>query len=307
LAWSLGAAWGRDAPPRARAANMLDIDTASSLVRGSGWLAVRSPDNGRLSIAAVPAVALDLRVRDVAVTWFADRGVGFGGVDALMAHPSLAAGDYTYGKSLAELERVPIAAASSRLFEASWTATATGTLAESSLTRDPRGLLAGRVTSRLPFPLNDCWLMHGGWLYDVGDFQPGDTYDTEAGRGPRSLSAALTRRAAIRDRDRAERWDATHTDVARILEVAGLHAAAGGTTYTGLLPGRLGRLDLSPLLEADRAVLLATVAHEPMTTWRVAIDGGNARSDVTLEQAAPTVVRVVLPVRAAAPVEEPSP
>jgi hypothetical protein len=286
---------------------MMDIDTTSGLVRGSGWSAVRSPNNGRLSITAAPAVAFDLHGEGVAVSWFADRGTGFGGVDAFMAHPSLAASDYSYGESLADLKGVPIAAASSRLFEASWTATATGTLAESSLTRDARGLLTGRVTSRLPFPLENCWLVHDGWLYDVGNFEPGDTYDTEAGRGPRSLSAALTRRAAIRDRDRAERWDATHTDIARILEIAGLHAAAGGTTYTGLLPGRLGRLDLSPLLAADRAVLVGTVAHEPLTAWQVAIDEENAHNDMAVEQAAPTVVRVVLPVRTTAAVEEPSP
>jgi hypothetical protein len=306
-AWSLGAAWGRDAPPRARAAGIVDIDTASGLVRGSEWSAVRSPANGTLSIAAAPAVTFDLRQPDVAVSWFADRGLGFGGVDALMAHPSLAAGDYSYGDSLATLEGVPIAAASSRLFEATWTATAPDTLAESSLTRDPRGLLSGRVTSQLPVPLEACWLVHGGWLYDVGRLDPSATYDTEAGRGPRSLSAALTRRTAIRDRDRAERWDAAHTDIARILEVAGLHAAAGGTTYTGLLPGRLGRLDLSPLLAADRAVLLGTVADEPLTAWKVAIDGASTPSAITVERTAPTVVRVVLPVRTTEAVEEPSP
>ncbi len=307
VAWSLGTAWGRDAPQRARAAGMVDIDTASGLVRGSGWAGVRSPDNGRLSIAAAPAAAFDVHDQDVAVSWFADRGTGFGGMDAFMAHPSLAAGDYTYGERLADLVGVPIAAASSRLFEASWTATATGAVAESSLSHDPRGLLTGRVTSRLHVPLDNCWLMYGGWLYDVGRFEPGKTYDTEAGRGPRSLSAALTRRAAIRDRDHAERWDPTLTDIARILEVAGLHAAAGGTTYTGLLPGRLGRLDLSPLLAADRAVLVGTMADAPSTAWQVAIDEEDARNDITVEQAAPTVVRIVFRVRTTAAVEEPSP
>jgi hypothetical protein len=307
LAWNLGAAWGRDAPPRARAAGVVDIDTASGLVRGSDWSAVRSPDNGALSIVAAPAVSFGIRAPNVAVSWFADRGPGFGGVDALMAHPSLAANDYSYAKSLAHLEGVPIAAASSRLFEASWTATARDNLAESSLARDPRGLLKGRVTSQFPFPLEGCWLMHGGWLYDIGRLEPGDTYDTEAGRGPRSLSAALTRRAAIRDRDRAERWDAAHTDIARILEIAGLHEASGGTTYTGLLPGRLGRLDLSPILATDRAVLLATAAHEHLTAWTVSIKKGDPRSDITVERAAPSVVRVVLPVRSTGAAEEPSP
>jgi len=92
----------------------------------------------------------------------------------------------------------------------------------------------------------------------VGRMEPGDIFDTEAGRGPRSLAAALTRRAAVKDRDRAERWDATSADVGRILELAGLHAAAGGPGYTGLDAGRLGRLDLSPLVAGDRAVLVGT-------------------------------------------------
>ncbi|NCX99379.1 MAG: hypothetical protein EBX35_12590, partial [Planctomycetia bacterium] len=94
--------------------------------------------------------------------------------------------------------------------------------------RDGRGLVRGTLVNHLPFPLSDCRLLHAGWLYDIGDFEPGETFDTEAGRGPRSLAAALTRRIAVGDRDRAERWDTASLDVVRILEVAGFHAAAGG-------------------------------------------------------------------------------
>jgi hypothetical protein len=45
-------------------------------------------------------------------------------------------------------------------------------------------------------------------------------------------------------------------DTARILEIAGFHAAVGGRGYTSLLSGRLERIDLSPLLRVDRAVLV---------------------------------------------------
>lgn len=65
--------------------------------------------------------------------------------------------------------------------------------------------MTGTVTSRLTVPLERCWLVHGGWLYDVGRMEPGAPFGTEAGRGPRSLTAALTRRAAVKDRDLAER------------------------------------------------------------------------------------------------------
>jgi uncharacterized iron-regulated membrane protein len=55
-------------------------------------------------------------------------------------------------------------------------------------------------------------------------------------------------------------------DLGRILEVAGFHAAAGGSSYTSLESGRLGRLDLSALVALDRAVL---VGRGPAgTQWR---------------------------------------
>ena len=244
---------------------------------------------------------------DAAVSWFADAGTGFGGVDAAASHPPLAAADYAYGPSLAALVEAPVSAASSRLFEASWVGQAREPVAETTLTRDGRGLLAGTITSRLPVPLERCWLVHGGWLYDVGRMEPGVTYNTEAGRGPRSLAAALTRRTAGKDRDRAERWDAATTDVGRILEVAGLHAAAGGSGYTGLEPGRLGRLDLSPLLAADRALLVGTAAAGTrLTAWRVRLSGEGTSAELPTESAAPSLVRLVVPVRPAA-VAEPGP
>ena len=307
LAWGMGAVWGRDAPARLRLAEVIDFDAAGGLVRGSAWAAVRSPANALVDLA----VAADDRWAtgrcDAAVSWFADAGTGFGGVDAAATNPPLAAADYAYGPSLAALVKAPVSAASSRLFEASWVGQAREPVAETTLTRDGRGLLAGTITSRLPMPLERCWLVHGGWLYDVGRMEPGDTYDTEAGRGPRSLAAALTRRTAVKDRDRAERWDAATTDVGRILEVAGLHAAAGGSGYTGLEPGRLGRLDLSPLVAVDRGLLVGTAAAGTrLTAWRVRLSGEGTTAELPAESAAPSLVRLVVRVRPAA-VAEPGP
>ena len=62
------------------------------------------------------------------------------------------------------------------------------------------------------------------------------------------------------------RWDVAEKELVRILEIAGFHAAAGGSGYTSLESGRLGRFDLSPLLPLDRAVL---VGRGPaMVDWR---------------------------------------
>lgn len=302
-AWAVGGLWGRDAPARCQAAELLDIDAASRLVRGSSWLAARSPENAVLDVAVAAEASLAVADVEAALSWCADAGRGFGGLDAVSAHPSLAAADYRYAGSLAALAGVPIAAGASRLFEATWTATLPEQAATSSLTRDARGLLQGRVAHHLPFALSDCRLIHGGWLYDVGDLAAGEVLDTEAGRGPRSLAAELTRRGSEEGRDRAERWDSTSVDVPRILELAGFHAAAGGLGYTGLDAGRLTRLDLSPLIDVDRAVLVGVAPTGTRgTRWRVdqRLDGGPA-SPLPCDAAdGGSLVRIVIPVPAAA-------
>jgi len=312
-AWGLGGLWGRDAPARSRAAEVIDIDAAGGLVRGSAWLATRSPSNATIDLAVAANMSLASEP-DAAVSWFADSGPGFGGVDARAAHPSLAAGPYAYGDSLATLGGVPIAAASSRLFEAEWTGTATTAAASSTLVQDARGLLRGTLAHQLPFPLSRCRLLHGGWLYDVGDLEPGETFDTEAGRGPRSLAADLTRRVAVGERDRTQRWDPADGDVARILEIASFYRAAGGIAYTGLELGRLARLDLSPLLAVDRAILVGLApAAAQGTTWSIAVrqEGADA-APLPAEAAAASLVRIAIPLSAAPapdaePVTEPGP
>ncbi len=312
-AWGIGSLWGRDAPAAAQVAEVLDFDAAGGLVRGSAWAAIRSPANSRLSLTVAADPAIVAGPADAAVTWCADAGSGFGAVDALVPHPSLAAADYTYGETLASLRGVPIAAASSRLFEADWTAATAGPVAESTLVRDSRGLLTGTVTHRLPFPLEQCWLIHAGWLYDVGRMAPGDVYDTEKGRGPRSLAAALTRRTAKWEADRAERWDVGDADLGRILQLAGLHAAAGGSSYTSLAAGRLGRIDLSPLLAVDRAVLVGRAVDVRGTTWRLELGAGEGSSSPTTERHAleprpadsGSLVRISLPLPLAAAEETP--
>ncbi|MCE9631828.1 MAG: hypothetical protein K8S94_14075 [Planctomycetia bacterium] len=293
-AWALSAWWGGGRPAGAHVAEIIDIDAASGQARGASWAAVFSPDNDMLDAAA--AVPTAWAGDDVAVSWLADAGRGFAGVESTAPHPSLAATDYGYGKSLASLDGAPLAAASSRLFEAGWTAAVPPPVVASTLQRTSQGTLAGGVAHQLPFVLEQCRLLHAGWLYDVGTLGPGDRYDTETGRGPRSLASAITRRGSIRERELAPRWDATSTDVGRILEVAAFHAAAGGTGYTVFGPGRLGRLDLSPVLSVDRAVLVGVAAAgQRGTAWKFAMQSAGA---IDVVPATATLCRIVIPLAA---------
>ena len=296
-AWGLKGQWGGGREAIARTADVIDVDAGSGHIRGTSWLAVLSPVNDTLDVAVEGATGTACADRQAAVTWWGVAGRGFGGLDAAVGHPSLAAADYGYGGSLAALDDVPIAAAASRLFEAEWSGCADVPVVTSSLALTSQATLAGAVSHHLPFPIENCRLLHAGWLYDVGTLRPGDRYDTATGRGPRSLASALTRRAAAKDRETALTWDPTNADVARIIEVAAFQGAAGGTAYTGLDAGRLGRLDLSPLLAVDRAVLVGTVAEGvPVSRW----DIDAAAGPMAAAAAAPPLCRIVIPLAAEA-------
>jgi hypothetical protein len=289
-----GLAWGVHAARRPATAGPLatsvsevvDIDAAGGTVRGRGWAAIHADANDRLGVA----LAIEPPDADVAVSWWGDAGRGFAAVDAAMPHPALAAADYAYADALAALVGVPIAAASTRLFEADWQAAREpAATVTADLAVGPQDTLRGTVAHHLPFALEDCRLVHAGWLYDVGRLEPGQRYDTAAGRGPRSLAAALTRRAAAKERDVAARWNPAEADAERILEVAGFHVAAGGETYTLVPGGRLARLDLSGAAGLDRAVLVG-FAPRGQATWAFAETTARARG----------LYRIVVPVAAAA-------
>ena len=295
LAWGAGRRWKGDAW-QSTAAGIVDVDCVTGLVRGSAWSGIWSPRNAALDVATSCAEAIPSATADVAVSWHAAAGRGLGATDAPAPHPALGAADYAYAAALTALDGVPIAADSSRLFEAGWTARPADPGAASpivsTLDRDAQAALRGAIESRLPFALEGAVLVHAGWLYDVGTLGPGARFEPGAGRGPRSLAGALTPRAAAKDRDVAERWDTSSTDVARILEVAGFHRAAGGSSYTSLEPGRLGRIDLSPVLDTGRAVL---VGRGPAgTAWRVQAGDAHALPPVPAAEQT-SVWRFVLP------------
>ncbi len=101
----------------------------------------------------------------------------------------------------------------------------------------------------------------------------------------------------MKDREVNERWDTASRDATRILEIVGFHAAVGGAGYTALEAGRLERLDLSPLLEVGRAVLVGR--GPPGTAWRQTAAGAGAVPEAAGSDRG--LWRIVIPVEARAP------
>lgn len=292
IAWQTGQRY-KQGGWQAHTVGIIDLDQATRSSRAAGFAGIWAATNGQVSLGVSPVSPVEPTGVRSAVSWLAASGRSLGGPDALTPHPSLAAGPYHYDRTAASLANMPMAAASSRLFEATWTGSLAAAPLDSTLERTGQGTLRGGVVNRLSVSLEECVLVHGGWLYDVGSLAPEASFDVSSGRGPRSLSATLTRRQIVKDRSVAARWDADTRDVARILEVAGLYAAAGGSGYTGLKPGRLARLDLSRLLSLDRAIL---IGRGPAAT-RWDLRAAEQAANTSIDQTAPTTLwRIVLPV-----------
>jgi|MDSZ01.2.fsa_nt_gb hypothetical protein len=251
--WQIGSFWRAEGSGES-VASVVDINTMDNTVRGFSWAGIWSNDNDEMDVQPKPHECMESET-SLTVGWYADAGRGLGATDAPVPHPSLAARQYRYGLSDSLLLEVPIAASSSRLFESEWNATCRDEIISTTLRVESQGTLRGELVHHLPFSLKNCVLVYSGWLYEIGTLKAGDIFDPSSGRGPRSLISALTRHSEENSRDVVKRWKTDSANIAEILTIAGFHHAAGGSGFTSLESGRLGRIDLSSQLEVGRAVL----------------------------------------------------
>lgn len=290
LASTIGGRW-KSSRWQSTTAGLVDVDVADGGVRGLSMTGLWAPENRVINLSAKADNAVpqsdDGRI---AVSWAASTGRSFGGPDTLVPHASLAAAAYAYGNSLASLDQVPLAIATSGTWLAEWQA---GLAAEQvplsgSFERTAEGTLRGGVVNGLPFQLDECLLVYAGWLYEVGSLGPGERFDPSRGRGPRSLAGAIAQRKIVAEREQGGRYDIDGRDADRILVVASFHEAAGGRSYTSLEAGLLGRYDLSDLIRSGRAVLVGRgpqgtrwttdreleAEEDPHAVWRFVIPVG---------------------------------
>lgn len=289
LASTIGGRW-KSSRWQSTTAGLVDVDLADGGVRGLSMTGLWAPENTAISLSAKADDAVPQSGDgSTAVSWAASTGRSFGGPDTLVPHASLAAAAYAYGDSLASLDQVPLAIATSGTWLAEWQ----GGLAAEQLPlsggfeRTAEGTLRGELANGLPFQLDDCLLAYAGWLYEVGSLAPGERFDPSRGRGPRSLAGAIAQRKIVGEREQGGRYDLDERDADRILVVTSFHEAAGGRSYTSLEAGLLGRYDLSDLIRSGRAVL---VGRGPQgTRW-------TTDREIEAEQDPHAVWRFVIPV-----------
>ncbi len=247
--------------------DIVDVDLAQQVVRGTTWAGLYSPRAARLDmdLAPEPAVATTAEP-GMLLSWLGLPGTGLGGmnttgsVDVLRDEYVIASdrdAPRQPGEPRAAIVGLPIHCSASRSLLGRWWNT-TGPLAPSQLKgADSGGLLEGLVVNPLDVSLSHCYVYYGNWAYPIeGRLEPGDAVEL-AHITPLDLKWHLSGRRVIESRDVSTPWDrADLSNLPRIAQMLMFYGAAGGRAYTRLTHSFLSYVDLSRHLRAGQAILV---------------------------------------------------
>lgn len=241
--------------------DVVDIDTGCGQVRGTTWVNVFSPVTARYDVAIVPQwIGAQESRSEVLLSGLGLAGRAWGGMNSPAAGPQLFLRPYDAVPALDALLGVPIDVWSTKGVNARWR-TATGDPAmEARLTVRPDQSLEGSLTSRLDFPLSNCWLAYDRWAWGIGRLQPGETAQIK-------LGSHVSLQAALRDFRIIEQvpnqgfvqqpvaLDVHSRDVPLIVRMMMFAEAAEAAGHTGLAGCYQQFIDLSRQLKLGRAIL----------------------------------------------------
>ena len=157
--------------------------------------------------------------------------------------------------------------------------------------------LSGSVKNPFDFELTNCAVFYKNFLIPIeSNLGPNEEFDLSFGR-QQDLQSFLKRRVKNQDTDDNEikeintMWDKSDLDVPRILRMMMFFDAAGGRVYTELTNDYMTQVDMSALLDSNRAMLIGRIrsAATPLT-----VDGKQTSANIDKKW---TVVRVLFPVK----------
>ncbi len=250
----------------------------AGLIRGTVWTHFFSPRAARYDLTLRPrlpgqtapqATSTNTALLSSAanhsesiVSWLGLPGNALGGMQAGGAQTTLLEHGYAFGQSLQSLHGLPVQVWSTKTIQADWTASGTLPI-EMELSQTSDHLLVGKITNRLGVELTDCLLIFGRWAYHLARVSDGRTVAINDDLQPRTLKTMLTSATAgdrvasrITD-DGTAPFDRFSSDVTRIVKAMMFYEAIGGVNYTGTLNRYQHRIDMSYVLQTDRAILLA--------------------------------------------------
>ena len=247
---------------RLNQAEIIDVDAADRMVRGTAWANLFSPRLDVYDLSLRPAAAAWSSESRTMLSWLGQSGGALGGMSNRAALLPFAGRDYVCAPAFDRLENVPIQSWATKSFLAQWQARAAA-VPEATLV-DEGPLLSGRVVNRLEKPLRNAALLYRHWAHELGDLVPGQSAPLGAAVRRSQLTAYLLGEKVVREAEnkfvqQTTPYDPAGDEAVTILRAMMFYRAAGGIRYARLQHGSQAWLDMSGLLAAGRAVLVAEV------------------------------------------------
>jgi hypothetical protein len=256
-------------------AELVDIDVATGQIRAACWFSIFSPQTDRYDLSArcvLPTVQAEKEGKEgvelqaaskrkegqLLLSWMGLPGTGLGGMESPISAPQSQLG-YLYGPQLATMRGVPIPIWSTKCFTARYQGQNQTTLrAELSVREshfDPR--IRGSITNLLTTTLDNCILLHEGWVYPLGTIKPMQTV-----RVGKDISIRTVRNYLARLGPWDMETDTERNEISRIFERMTFYHAADSTEVIPLKNAYLKDVDITPLLEDQSAVLIGWIRSE---------------------------------------------
>jgi hypothetical protein len=249
--------------------DLVDVDVEGGWVRGTSWANIFSPRMETYDLTFRPLVPRGQPADryDCLISWLGQPGGSLRGMESRTSGLSLWRRGYTFSPRLDALHGMPIPVWSTKSVTSRWSTPASDSV-EADLAADGE-MLGGTLRNAMDFPLEDSMLLFGHWAYELGTVAPGDAVEIDPMVERRSeLKTWLTGQKLVIDKDskshlEAPSYDQTSVEIPEVLRVMMFFKAAGGRRYTGLLNRYQPFVDLSGLLKADRAILVARAPSQP--------------------------------------------
>jgi hypothetical protein len=242
--------------------DLVDVDAASARIRGTTWLNVFSPRMESFDFSVQPqkpegGAASDAREW---TAWLGLPGSAFGGMNARAGGTGLWTDQFQYAPTLDAMSGVPIQVWSTKSLTARWEGPCSVCPAANLSEAEP--VIVGSIENTLPFPLENCLLVYRTSAYEIGTIPAGKSVPLGPTTKRSELKTLLTGQRHVRvDGDKwqneATPYEQSSTDVAHIVRMMMFHEASGGRHYTRLWNDYQSFVDLSELLKAGRAILVA--------------------------------------------------
>jgi hypothetical protein len=270
--------WQKGDQLRVNQVEIVDVDAATGLTRGTVWTHFFTPKVAEFDLSLEPKFLKQDAVDDSReiVAWLGQPGYALGGMQNSSGQTNLFDRGYAFNTPLDEMLGVPVQMWSTKTITSRWSAKVTAPL-ETTLNRTDEQLLVGQIVNSADAALEDCVLLYGQWAWNLGSIAAGSAINVADATSPRTVRTLLTNATAGEEMITDTADDGTvpyrlaNTDITRLVKVMMFFQAVNGERYAGMLSRYQSFVDMSHLLgQPGVAIVLAKVAT-PGSEW---LDGG---------------------------------